>query len=276
LSSGLATASTKYALAGFTAPDLLVVELGVATLSLWSLPTVRRRAGSCVRRGHVVLGALEPGVAYALFDFGLARTSAADGAVLVSLESVAVSIFAVVFLRERLRRGLVVGAAFGAAGALLLGAGEGHSGASIAGDALVVAGVVVAAAYTVIARRIVSIGDAVVETAYQMAGGLAVALVVWSAVSVSGGSMLDRPSGSQWLAAFATGVLGSAVPFLLFTFAVARLPAVRTGIVLNLIPVFGVAAAVLLLDERLAVTQLLGTLLVVGGLGAAQLATRDV
>lgn len=67
----------------------------------------------------------------------------------------------------------------------------------------------------------------------------------------------------------------SAVPFLLYTYAVARLPASHTGLLLNLIPVFGILAAVVLLDEHLMVTQLLGAGLVVVGLGAAQLgATR--
>ena len=78
-----------------------------------------------------------------------------------------------------------------------------------------------------------------------------------------------------WVAAVATGLLGSAIPFLLYTFAVARLPASRTGLPLNLIPVFGVLSAVVLLDERLVTAQLLGAGLVVAGLGAAQLSTLD-
>ncbi len=69
-------------------------------------------------------------------------------------------------------------------------------------------------------------------------------------------------------------MFGSAVPFLLYTFAASRLPAARAGMLSNLIPVFGVAAAVLLLDERLALTQLLGAVLVVAGLGTAQLRVR--
>jgi drug/metabolite transporter (DMT)-like permease len=275
LSSGLSTATTKYALAGFTAADLLVVELAVATVALWSLPNVRRQARPSFRRGYLVLGLLEPGLAYALFNFGLERTSAADAAVLVSLESVAIALFAAVFLRERLSGALLVGGALGVGGVLLLAASEAHRGASLAGDALVVAGVIAAAGYTVVARRIAPGGDAAVVTAYQLAGALAVALVVWSAASAAGGSWFGRPSGSEWVAAVATGLLGSAVPFLLFTFAVARLPAARTGIVLNLIPVFGVAAAVLLLHERPAATQLLGAVLVVAGLGAAQLTASD-
>ena len=104
-------ATTKYALDWFTASDLLVVELAVATIALWSLPRVRRSARPSFRRAYLLLGLLEPGLAYALFNFGLERTSAADTAVLVSLESVVIAIFAAVFLRERLGRSLGLGVA---------------------------------------------------------------------------------------------------------------------------------------------------------------------
>jgi drug/metabolite transporter (DMT)-like permease len=275
MSAGISTATTKYALAGFSASDLLVVELTVATLVVWSLPAVRRCARSTFHRGYLVLGVLEPGVAFACFNFGLERTSAAIAAVLVSLESVAIALLAATFLGERLSRSLAFGAALGVGGAVLLGADEAHRGASIEGDALIIAGVLAAAGYSVIARRLAPDGDSAVITAYQLSAGLAVAVFAWFVTSAGGEAMLGRPSRAEWVAAVATGVLGSAVPFLLYTFAVARLPASHAGLLLNLIPVFGILSAVVLLDEHLMVIQLLGAGLVVVGLGAAQLAARD-
>ena len=73
MSWGVSTATTKYALESFTATDLLVVELGVATLCLWSVPAVRRRARCGFRREYALPGLVEPGLSYALFNFGLAR-----------------------------------------------------------------------------------------------------------------------------------------------------------------------------------------------------------
>ena len=169
------------------------------------------------RRGYLLLGLLEPGIAYALFNFGLERTSAADGAVLISLESVAIALFAAVFLGERLPRPLVIGATLGVGGAVFLAVSETHHGASLTGDALVVAGVVAAAGYSVVARRVASPGEAAVVTAFQLLAALTVAVLVWSAASAAGSSMFGRPSASEWVAAVATGLLGSAVPFLLFT-----------------------------------------------------------
>jgi len=275
LCSGVSTATTKYALGVFTATDLLLVELTVATAALWSLPRVRRSARTGFRRGYLALGLLEPGLAYALFNLGLERTSAADAAVLVSLESVVIALFAAVFLGERLSGPLMIGATLGVGGAVLLAAHEAHTGASLTGNALVVAGVVAAAGYSVAARRLAPGGDPAVVTAYQLAAALTVAVLAWSVTAAAGGSTLDRPSLVPWGAAVATGLVGSAIPFLLYTFAVVRLPASRTGLPLNLIPVFGVLSAVVLLGERLGVTQVLGGCLVVVGLGAAQVRAPD-
>ena len=275
LCSGISTATTKYALDRFTATDLLVVELTVATTALWALPRVRRSARSGFRRGYLLLGLLEPGLAYALFNFGLERTSAADAAVLVSLESVVIAIFAAAFLGERLSRSLGLGVALGVGGAALLAAHEAHRGASLVGDALVVAGVIAAAGYSVVARRVAPGEEAAVVTAYQLLAALAVAGLIWASTAESAGSVtFSRASLLPWVAAVATGLLGSAIPFLLYTFAVARLPAARTGVPLNLIPVFGVASAVVLLNERLVTAQLLGAGLVLVGLCAAQLGTE--
>ena len=271
---GLSTATSKYALAGFAATDLLVLEIGVATLVLWCVPVVRRRARRGFRRSYVLLGLLEPGVAYAFFNFGLERTSAADAAVLISLESLAIAVLAAVFLGERLSAALVAGLALSAGGAVVLGLHEAHRGASLAGDALVLVGVVAAAAYSVAARHVVRCAEAEVVTAYQLLGALAVAAPLWLSTSAGRGSTIAHASGTEWLAAAATGIFGSAVPFLLYTFAVARLPATRAAPLVNLIPFFGVASAVLLLGEGLSVTQLLGGVLTVAGLGTAQLRVR--
>jgi len=275
MSWGVSTATTKFALQSFSATDLLVVELGVATACLWFMPGVRRGARAGFRREYLLLGLIEPGLSYALFNFGLERTSGTDAAVLVSLESIALAVMGAAVLGERLAPVLVCGIALAVGGAVVLAAQEGHEGATFAGNTLVVAGVLAAAAYSVVARRVTPGGDAAVVTAYQLAAAFAAAVPVWLVVSIGHGSTFGDASTSHWLGAAATGLLGSAVPFLLYTFAVSRLPLSRTAAASNLIPVFGVAAAVLLLGERLTETQVLGAALVVVGLGAAQLNPGD-
>jgi drug/metabolite transporter (DMT)-like permease len=271
---GLSETTSKVALSGLAAIDLLALEIAVATLALWCVPSVRATARPGFRAGYLVLGLCEPAAAYALFNLGLERTSASEAALLVSLEALVLAPVAAVVLRERLTPALVVALVLGVAGGAVLAGQGGHRGVSVLGDALVLAGVVATAAYSVGARRLAPGADAFVVTAYQLLGALVIVLPVWIAVSLRGGSRLGAASGGQWLAAALTGIIGSALPFALYTYAVAHVPATRAAPVLNLVPLVGVGSAVAVLGERLSGLQLLGGLLLLAGLGVSQLPSR--
>jgi drug/metabolite transporter (DMT)-like permease len=196
LSWALATVASKYALGGFSALDLLVLEIAVGTLALWGGLAARRRVGRGFRGGYLLLGLLEPGLAYALFNLGLERTSAANGALLVSLESLAIAVLGIVFLRERLSWPLTAALTLSVGGAALLTGQETPGGASLTGDWLVLAAVVAAASYAVAARRMAPGADVVVVTAYQLLGALLVAVPIWATGWLWGGSSTPRrPTG---------------------------------------------------------------------------------
>lgn len=82
-------------------------------------------------------------------------------------------------------------------------------------------------------------------------------------------------------AAMAPGLIyigcgASCVAFLCWNAAIARIGAVKAGIIYYLLPVFGAAGAVWLLGERLAVAQLTGGALVLGGVLLSSLPGRRV
>jgi drug/metabolite transporter (DMT)-like permease len=270
MSWGVATATSKVALSGLAAFDLLLLEISAATVALWCAPATRSQARRDFRRGYLALGLLEPAGAYALFNLGLERTSASDAALLVSLEGLVVAALAAVLLRERAGRALVAGLALGVAGAAVLAEREAHHGASLHGDVLVLGAVVAAGLHSIATRRLAPGSSAVAVTGYQLLGATVAAVPIWLVATLHGASTIADASAWEWIAAVATGVLGSALPLLLFTFALARLPSTRAAPVVNLVPLFGVAASALLLGERLSAPQLLGGLLILGGLGTAQ------
>ncbi len=80
--------------------------------------------------------------------------------------------------------------------------------------------------------------------------------------AAAGNSHLSHVDAAHVLVAVATGVLGVAVPFILFNAAIGQMRVSRVAVMLNLIPVFGVTLAVLLLGERLGLGQLGGGVLV--------------
>jgi drug/metabolite transporter (DMT)-like permease len=134
------------------------------------------------------------------------------------------------------------------------------SGASVAGDALVLCASLVAAAYGVAARRVATGGhsDPLTVTAVQL---LTAALLAVPVVLLAGGSQTSHLTGADLdhlLAAVATGLLGSAIPFVLYNITIRDIDVTGAALILNLIPVFGVVLAIVLLGEGLGLPQLIG------------------
>ena len=108
---GGAITGTKYALRAFDPVTLLSVELAAATAALWAVLLIRGYRPPRSWLAAVLLGLLEPALAYLGETFGLSMTSATDGAVISGLESaLVVMLAALVFLGEEPTRGGTIGA----------------------------------------------------------------------------------------------------------------------------------------------------------------------
>ncbi|HEY7630284.1 MAG TPA: DMT family transporter [Thermoleophilaceae bacterium] len=261
---GTSTVTSKYALGDLTPTDLLGMEVAVATVLLVAIAGFN---GSLRRtphwRAYAVLAFFEPGLTFALFNMGLAHTSATDAALLVSLESVFAVALAVAVLHERPGGLFFLAAAVAFGGAALVSLESDSTSSSLDGDLLVLASAAAAAVYVVLARRVAGREAALTVTAYQFMFAMVFALPV----VLAGHSNLDHAGAARLAAGVATGVLGSAVPFLLYNLAVRSTTASRAAIALNLVPVFGVLAALVLLGERPGWPQLVGGVLIVAALG---------
>lgn len=259
---GAGTVMTKVTLSQLSPLDLLGVELVSGTAVIWGVLLVRRGQGLELThwRGAAILGLLEPALSFALFDFGLDRTGAADGAILIASESLFVALLARAALGERFGKRVATAVAVGFAGSVIVGLGASGQGRSLLGDGLVLAASAAAAAYSVAARRLAAAqdADALSITAVQLLAATVVSLPLFLGGLLAGHSQLGEANSAHLLAALATGLLGTAIPFLLYNRAIRDLQATRAALVLNLIPVFGVALAVALLSERLGWVQLGG------------------
>lgn len=273
VSLGVSTALTKISLEQLTPVDLFGIEIAVSALPLGVLAA---RRGARLRRPEpslLLLGVLEPGLAYLLFDLGIRRTAASHAALLLSLDAPMTLAMAVAFLRERLHPALMSSLALGVAGSILITWRRDGAGTSVIGDLLVIAATVSAAAFTVLDRHLAPSRDPVVLTAVQMIGASLVAAPVFGASLAAGDSTLSTADGRHLVLAVATGLLGGVIPFLLFNRAITRISASRASLVLLLVPVIGAAASVLLVHERVTGLAVLGGALTIAG--AAVAARRD-
>jgi drug/metabolite transporter (DMT)-like permease len=257
----LSTVVTKVVLEQLTPLDLLALELAVGTAAVWCVLILRGGPGTLARwRWFALLGVVEPGLSFALFDYGLARTGAADGALLLASESVFSVLLAWLLLAEPVGLRTAFAVALGFCGATAIGLAQAGSGESLLGDGLVLGASLAAAAYGVGARRVASEGDSdpLTVTAVQLLAA-AVLAIPFVFTGVQGEpSHIPHADAAHLLAAVATGLLGSAIPFVLYNVAIRDIDVTGAALILNLIPVFGVMLAVVLLDEQLSLVELAG------------------
>src|SRR5438445_2919722 len=182
---GVDTTVSEVALRRMRPGDLLLIELVSGAAGVWLAVALTRSYRRPARvRHHVLLGALEPGLLYLLFDIGLPRTSAVSAGLLLSSEGLFAVAFGVVLLGERLQRGSSVALLAGTLGAAVITTGGAAGGDTFVGDVLVLTASAAGGIYYVLARRISAHdesagGDSsgsLAATAYQLLGALTVAI----------------------------------------------------------------------------------------------------
>lgn len=266
---GVGTVVSKVALDELAPVTLLVTQLAVSVLFLLAVS----RRGSSDRparssRGRAMaLGLLNPGLSYALALVGLSLIAASTSVLIWASEPALIVLLAFIFLHERLTWRLSAALAMALLGVLLVVYSGGFSGSAV-GVLLTLSAVLACAIYTVLAR-IWAVNDSVLPvTLDQQTAALAFALVLAITVAFAGDGQLSGPvsisevSASAWVAALSSGLMYYALAFWLYLSALRQVPASVAGSFITLVPVFGVAAA-LLTGESLTLRQWLGAALVV-------------
>jgi len=264
---GVDTTLSEYALRQLRPADVLLVQTVVGAAGLWLLLLA---SGSYQRvastRPYLGLGLIEPGAAYLLLDLGLRRTNAVSGGILLSTETLLAIAICVIVLREAFRLRTAVALVAGVAGTILVVAGGSHGTQVLRGDLLVLAGAAAAASYYLVAPGL-PVGDHVLTgTAYQLLASVAVAVAFAAWTWSTKGSLLLAASAGHLSAAGATGIIGISIPFFLLNRSLTSTSASTAALVLNLVPVFSVISAMLLLGERLSLLAAAGGAVIIGGL----------
>jgi O-acetylserine/cysteine efflux transporter len=264
---GGAVSAVKFALGGFDALTLLSIELLAATTVLWAALIASGYRPPRSWAVAVVLGVLEPGLSYLLEATGLTQTGAVDGSLIAGLEPALVVLLAALLLREAIGIPAVLAVVVGLGGVALIVDSGGAS--SAIGDLLLAAGVLAASLYSIVAKRFDDDSDALAVTVGQFTAASILCGSILAGRTAITGTMPDLTAASgYWVVAVAVGVLGFGATFLVYNRVLFTCEAGWTAVVLNLIPVFGLLAAVGILGERLSARSGLGALLLGGSVGA--------
>lgn len=219
---------------------LAAVHLGRAVFGLEPPEAPLRRADLPWLAGAVLLGGV---AAPLLLMLGLARTSAANGSLLLNLEGLSTMVIAWLAFRENVDRRLLLGAAAILLGALLL-SWQGQGIGLDAGGVLIAAACIGWGIDNNLTRKL-SAADPVITALIK---GLAAGGVNLILAFLRGAAL---PPPGTVAAAAGIGFLAIGVSLVLFVLALRHLGSARTGAYFSLAPFIGGAVAVAFLGDPL-------------------------
>jgi drug/metabolite transporter (DMT)-like permease len=255
---GINFSIVKGALADFSPLSFNAIRFGTASLILLSLLWIRERSLSIRSKdvGFFIMLALIGNTAYQLFFInGIALTTATNSALILATTPVFIVLFGAVLRVERITSRIVQGM-------IILGSGRPLTitDQSLIGDLLIVANPICWSIYTVLSKPLLKQYSPLRLTAVTMAIGT-VPLVLVSIPSLSTENWLAI-STDAWLGLAFSACFAIAIGYVLWYIGVSRIGSARTALYDNLVTVFAVASAWILLSESMTAIQIVGAVLV--------------
>jgi drug/metabolite transporter (DMT)-like permease len=276
---GGATVMTKGALTYMPPLTLLVTQLFISLVFLAVLLVVLRVPFRFNRSifNAALCGALEPGLAYILGMFGLAMTTATSASIIASAEPILVVALAMFLFRIRTSLRHVMAIIIAIIGVIcassdmeaLRGNHVGLEG--FLGDGLVLLATIMAALYVLLTNYVAAQVSPLLLTFLQQMVGLCIAILALGVVLIAGlESLPPMPGFWAWVLILGSGIVQYSLAFWCYLKAVQTLPVSNAALFLTLTPVFGIVCAIIFLGESINGVQVVGCLLVLGAIFAAQ------
>jgi len=216
--------------------------------------------------GVALLGATGVAAYNLCFMWGLKTVPAGRAALIVALNPAATLAGAALFFGERLTRRNVAGILIALVGAaVVIGRGDPTAllrGGLGVGELTILGCVASWSAFTLVAKRLMAGLTPLAITVYASLLGT---LLLAAATLVEGAALVPQATPSAWAALAFLGAFGTAVAFVWYNDGVRRLGAARAPVFINLVPVFAVVLAALLLGERVDASMVAGGALVLAG-----------
>jgi drug/metabolite transporter (DMT)-like permease len=271
LSWGFGISAVKHALTYLPPVHLLLVQLVASAVAVGVLALLERsrwpRPGQVL--GGAATGILEFGLGYGVGTVGLYLTTASNTALISTTEPFFVLVLAWCLLREPMTARMAACSLVAAAGLVLVVLPDVSHARLIllGGDFLLLFQYFCGGVYAIVSRRIVAAIAPLPLCAIQFAAG-SLFVIVLVALAHGVGILGEWPAmtttGLGW--ALLSGMLQFALPFWLHLVALRHMPASLFSFFLALVPVFGVAGAMLFLGERLTAVQIVGGVLLITAL----------
>lgn len=204
-----------------------------------------------------------------LFNLAYSFTSAARGALALSTMPIMTMLVGAALRVEPLtsRKAAGVGIAFaGVAVALMAGLGAAPDGAW-RGELVMLSAVFCMSLFNVWSRPFIARSDPLTFITAGM-GAAALCLLVWTFL-IDGFAAVEDFDAPQWVAVAYLGVLGSAVIFFLWAFALGRISPTKAAVTITVTPLFAAAVGALAIGEPIGINLIVGLVAVFAGIWIA-------
>lgn len=258
-------------------PPIMVgwLRLVLAALTLWLIAALTGKRPRFSRKVWItlaVMGLFNNSLAFVLIPWGQQYIDSGLAAILNSTVPLFTVLLAHLFLAdERLNARRLMGLVTGFAGVVVLMAPQvAASGPawlraeSVLGSLAVVVASACYAIATVIGRRYLRTEQPVLAAATQITLGAA-----WLTpfILLSGGLTTVKDASSlTWFSILWLGVLGTGLAYLLYFSLLRNIGATQVVVVTYILPIIGVALGVMLLDEHVTLSMVMGLALILFGL----------
>ena len=202
------------------------------------------------------------------FLMGLSRTSVGHSAFVIATTPIQVLLLAALMKQEHLTARKLLGMGVALSGVVLLNllpnpARQSGSGPTLLGDVLVFLAGLTFAVYTVFGKQVSRRHSAItVNTFGYVCGGLALApLTLWQ----SRGFEYTRVTSSGWISLFYMALFPSVVCYLIYYYALQRIPASRVSAFSYLQPALATGMAALALGEAITLPVMAGGAVIFSG-----------
>ena len=274
---GIAGGTTRFVIGATDPVTLGVFRFGIGVLILLPVAIWRKSRWPQGRDWLPVIGL---GLLFffafsVLFNTAYSYTTAARRALMLSTMPVLTMVVGAVFGVEQLTARKTLGvliAMGGVALALVTGLSSAPAGAW-QGELVMLAATFCISLYNVWSRPFIKRSDPLAFLTVGMSAA-AIMLTVWSLL-IGGFGAVAQFELPQWIAVAYLGILGSALTFMLWVFALSRISPTRAAVTITVNPIMASIVGALAIGEGIGLNLLVGVVAVAGGIWIASSEARQ-
>lgn len=228
----------------------------------------------------LILSAVQP-IAYFIFEtFGIARSTASQAGVMIAFVPVAVSLLAMLFLKERTNSKQVLFITLSILGVFIINSDVRFSSDNMIGNLLLLGAVGSAAVYQILSRKYSTNFTPIEITFVMMWVGAIVFTIIGMTRTLQYGGISDYFAPLLDLnilgALLYLGVLSSVIAFFFMNFVLSKVQATKAAILANLTTVVAIFAGVFILHEPFNLIKLAGSIMIlIGVYGTTKVKTNN-